>query len=78
MIRGIMSAELDYDLTQDQWEVLKALRLTAAIRRTLNQFIIERLVTLQLAAMADDGPVITDTGRKVLVRGSARLWDLAA
>ncbi|WP_213769358.1 hypothetical protein [Bradyrhizobium sp. dw_78] len=73
-----MSAELDYDLTQDQWEVLKALRLTAAIRRTLNQFIIERLVALQLAAMADDGPVITDTGRKVLVRGSARLWDLAA
>jgi hypothetical protein len=78
MIRGITSVELDYDLTQDQWEVLKALRLPAPKRRTLNPFIVERLVTFQLAAMTDDCPVITDKGRKVLVRGSSRLWDVAA
>ena len=73
-----MSVEPDYDLTPDQWEVLKALRLPAPKRRTLNQFILDRLVTFQLAAMIGDCPVITEKGRKVLVRGSSRLWDLAA
>jgi hypothetical protein len=73
-----MSVELEYDLTRDQWEVLKALRLPAPKRRILNRFIVERLVTLQLAAMSGDCPVITERGRKVLVRGSARLWDVAA
>jgi hypothetical protein len=78
MIREIMSVEPDYDLTQDQWEVLKALRLPAPKRRTLNRFIVERLVTFQLAAISGDCPVITEKGRKVLVRGSSRLWDVAA
>jgi hypothetical protein len=73
-----MSVELEYDLTPDQWEVLKALRLPAPKRRILNQFIVERLVTFQLAAITDDCPMITEKGRKVLVRGSARLWDVAA
>jgi hypothetical protein len=73
-----MSVELEYDLTPDQWEVLKALRLPAPKRRILNQFIVERLVTFQLAAISDDCPMITEKGRKVLVRGSARLWDVAA
>jgi hypothetical protein len=72
MIRGRMSVEPDYELTQDQWEVLKALRLPAPKRRSLNRFIVERLVTFQLAAMNGDCPVITE------VRGSARLWDVAA
>jgi hypothetical protein len=44
----------------------------------LNQFGIENLVALQLAAMIDDCPVITARGRSVLLRGSPRLWDLAA
>jgi hypothetical protein len=73
-----MSAEFDQDLTPDQWEVLKALRLPAPRRRTLDRFVVERLVGLQLAAMSDDYPVITPQGRKVLVRGSSRLWDVAA
>lgn len=77
-IRGTMNAELDYDLTQAQWEVLKALRLPASKRRALNRFIAERLIALQLARMTDDCPVLTEKGRKVLVRGSSRLWDLAA
>src|SRR6202012_2139957 len=73
-----MSVEPDYDLTQDQWEVLKALRVPAPKRRTLNRFIVERLVAFQLAAISGDCPVITEKGRKVLVRGSSRLWDVAA
>ncbi|SDT03807.1 hypothetical protein [Bradyrhizobium canariense] len=73
-----MNAEFDHDLSQDQWEALKALRLPASKRRALNRFIVERLVALQLATIADDCPVITEKGRKVLVRGSSRLWDVAA
>jgi hypothetical protein len=73
-----MNAELDHDLTQEQWEALKALRLPAPKCRTLNRFIVERLIALQLAGMTDDCPVLTEKGRKVLVRGSSRLWDVAA
>jgi len=54
-----MNAEFDYDLTPDQWETLKALRLPAAQRRILNRFVV-------------------DKGRSVLLRGSPRLWDVAA
>jgi hypothetical protein len=75
---SIMSADFDHDLTPDQWEVLKALRLPAARSRALNRFAVESLIGLQLAAMIDDDPVITPQGRKVLVRGSSRLWDVAA
>jgi len=35
-------------------------------------------VTLQLATMTDDCPIITPKGRSVLLRGSPRLWDVAA
>jgi len=73
-----MNAEFDYDLTPDQWETLKALRLPAAQRRILNRFVIESLVALQLAATTDDCPIITPKGRSVLLRGSPRLWDVAA
>jgi hypothetical protein len=73
-----MNAELDFDLTQEQWEALKALRLPASKRRTLNRFIVERLIALQLARMTDNCSVLTEKGRKVLVRGSSRLWDVAA
>jgi hypothetical protein len=73
-----MNAEFDYDLTPDQWEALKTLRLPAPRGRLLNQFVVANLVALQLAAVIDESPVITPRGRKVLVRGSSRLWDLAA
>jgi hypothetical protein len=72
-----MSVESDYDLTPDQWEALKALRAPA--RLASSRSALEQLVALQLAAIDDDGrPVITLMGRKVLVRGSSRLLDLAA
>jgi hypothetical protein len=73
-----MSAEFDYDLTADQWEALKALRLPAAKRRIQNRLVIDRLVALELATVVNDCPVLTEKGRKVLVRGSSRLWDVAA
>lgn len=73
-----MSAEYDFDLTPNQWEVLKALRLPASKRRVQSRFVIDGLVALQLAAIADDGPRLTEMGRKVLVRGSSRLLDLVA
>jgi hypothetical protein len=71
-----MSVESDYDLTPDQWEALKALRAPA--RLASSRFALEQLVALQLAAMDDGRPVMTSEGRKVLVRGSSRLLDLAA
>ena len=73
-----MNAEIDYELTPEQWEALKALRLPARERRLSNRFAIETLIALQLAAMADDHAVITPKGRSVLLRGSPRLWDVAA
>ena len=73
-----MNAEMDYDLTPDQWEILKALRAPAAERRGLIRSAVDYLVALGLAAMTADRPVITRKGRSVLLRGSPRLWDVAA
>jgi hypothetical protein len=73
-----MNAEIDYDLTPDQWEALKALRTPAAGRRVLNRFVVEQLIALRLAAGTGDCPAITPEGRRVLLRGSPRLWDVAA
>ena len=74
-----MNAELDYDLTPEQWEALKALRIPATERRMLNAPVLAQLVALGLAEMRDGSPVITPWGRKVLIRGSLRLLlDVAA
>ena len=73
-----MNTEIDYDLTPDQWEALKALRLPALRRGILNRSVVKTLIALQLAAMRDDDSVITPKGRSVLLRGSPRLWDVAA
>jgi hypothetical protein len=72
-----MNTEFDYDLTPDQWEALKALRLPAAERRVRDRLVVS-LTALKLAAVTSDGPVITPKGRSVLLRGSPRLWDVAA
>jgi hypothetical protein len=73
-----MNLEFDYDLTRDQWETLKALRLPAAERGILDRRTVARLVTLLLAAPTGDHPTMTSKGRNVLLRGSPRLWDVAA
>jgi hypothetical protein len=73
-----MNAEFDYDLTPDQWEVLKALRTPVSKFSTLSRQVIRDLIALQLVTTDENVPVITHRGRKVLVRGSSRLWDVAA
>jgi hypothetical protein len=70
--------DADIDLTPDQWEALKALRVPAPQGRAKNRFVIEGLVALQLAEVIGDSPVLTPKGRSVLLRGSPQLWDLAA
>ena len=73
-----MNTELDYDLTPDQWETLKSLRTPTAIQRRSGRHVVESLVALELAALAGDFALITTKGRKVLIRGSSRLLDVAA
>jgi hypothetical protein len=73
-----MSAEIDYDLMPGQWEALKEIRVPALNGRALNRSVVEQLVALQLAEINDGRPVITPKGRSVLLRGSPRLWDVAA
>jgi len=73
-----MNAEFDYDLTPEQWEMLKALRAPAPKAHALNRFVVGSLVALRLAEMVEGRPALTPTGRSVLLRGSPRLLDLAA
>jgi hypothetical protein len=74
-----MHDEFDYDLTPGQWEALKAVRTSTARLPQISRYAVESLVALGLVAMNGDAPVITQTGRKVLIRGSSRLLlDLAA
>lgn len=73
-----MNDEIDHNLTPDQWETLKALRGPTSRLSALNHFVLEDLIALGLAAASDNMPVITPKGRKVLIRGSSRLWDVAA
>ena len=70
--------KIDYNLTPDQWETLKALRMPTSRLSVLNQFVLGDLVALGLAAVSEAMPVITPKGRKALIRGSSRLWDVAA
>jgi hypothetical protein len=73
-----MNTELDYNLTQDQWETLKALRHGAPERSRLSRFALDQLIELGLAGVDDDLPLITAKGRSVLLRGSPQLLDVAA
>ncbi len=73
-----MSAEFDLDLTQQQWETLKALRSGAPRQSAPNRLVLEQLVALGLAAVDDGLPLITAKGRSVLLRGSTQLLDLAS
>jgi hypothetical protein len=73
-----MNTEIDYNLTPDQWEALKAVRLTESPSTISNRIALEELIALRLAAIVNNGPALTPRGRKVLIRGSSRLWDVAA
>ncbi|MFT4115117.1 hypothetical protein [Bradyrhizobium sp.] len=73
-----MNIDVDFDLSPDQWEALKALRNPASNGRLSKAYLLEGLVKLGLVAIDDGVPAMTATGRKVLVRGSCRLLDLVA
>ena len=73
-----MRAELDNDLTREQWETLKALRGGVPQGRALNRFVLDQLVALALAGVDGGIPRITAKGRSVLLRGSPQLLDLAS
>lgn len=73
-----MDDEIDYDLSTGQWETLKTLRAPASRLSAISRIVLEDLVALGLVSMRDDLPVITRQGRKTLIRGSSRLWDVAA
>jgi hypothetical protein len=73
-----MNADIDVDLPSPLWETLKALRTPASDHRDLNRSALHELVGLELAAISAGHPMITPRGREVLLRGSPRLWDVAA
>ncbi|MBR0826306.1 hypothetical protein JQ596_12220 [Bradyrhizobium manausense] len=73
-----MNDDVDYDLSPDQWEALKALRHHLSRNRHVKAYMVEDLAKLGLVAISEGLPLLTPTGRKVLVRGSCRLLDLAA
>ena len=73
-----MSNDVDFDLSPDQWEALRALRNPVPNGRLTKAYVVEGLVKLGLVVVCDGVPVMTPNGRKVLVRGSCRLLDLAA
>ena len=73
-----MSNDVDVDLSADQWEALRALRNPVSNGRLSKAYLMEGLIMLGLVAVNDGVPAMTPTGRKVLVRGSCRLLDVAA
>jgi hypothetical protein len=73
-----MNANVDFDLSSTQWETLKALRNAASEHRDLHHFALQELIAFELAALSGGRPMLTPKGREVVLRGSPRLWDVAA
>jgi hypothetical protein len=73
-----METEFDPELAPDQWEALKALRAPALAPGRANPFLLKQLIALELAAISDGLPRITPIVRRVLIRGSSSLLDVAA
>ncbi len=73
-----MTNDVDFELSPDQWEVLRVLRNPVSNGRLSKAYLLEGLVKLGLVIVNDGMPAMTPIGRKVLVRGSCRLLDVAA
>jgi hypothetical protein len=73
-----MSNDVDFDLSPDQWETLRALRNPVSNGRLSKAYLLDSLVNLGLVVVNEGVPAMTPAGRKVLVRGSCRLLDLVA
>ena len=74
----IMTTETDYQLSEPQWETLRALRPSSAPLGRLNRYVLDQMVVMGLVAMSGETPVLTPAGRAAVLRGCPRLWDLAA
>jgi hypothetical protein len=70
-----LDAEIDFPLDRSQWETLKALGAPDPRRWRVHDPAIETLVAAKLAEIHEGRAVLTAEGRKVVVRGSPRLWD---
>ena len=70
--------EFSADLTNDQWDTLRAIRPAVSPAKKLNGYILQQLSALDLVTLTDTAPLLTTKGRAVMLRGSPRLWDLAA
>jgi hypothetical protein len=73
-----MDDEIDYGLSSGQWETLKTLRGPVSRPSAISRTVLKDLIALGLVSMSDGLPLITRRGRKALIRGSSRLWDVAA
>lgn len=73
-----MNDDFDFDLSPDQWAALRTLRNPVANHRLSKAYLVDSLVKLGLVVIDDGVPTMTPIGRKVLLRGSCRLLDLAA
>ena len=73
-----MNDDFELDLSPDQWAALRMLRNPVANNRLSKAYLVDSLVKLGLVVIEDGVPAMTPFGRKVLVRGSCRLLDLAA
>jgi hypothetical protein len=73
-----MTAQLDQDLAPSHWEALKALRTAGTELRGSERLAVPELVERGLAKLEQGRARITAEGRHVLLRGSPRLWDVAA
>jgi hypothetical protein len=68
----------EFDLSAIQWDVLKTLRTPTADLRGVRGAVAQQLAELGLAAVIDGRAMLTRRGRDVVLRGSPRLWDVAA
>lgn len=73
-----MTIDIDQHLTPLQWDALKALRAPGRSGEVVEIGALAELLALGLATLSQGSPGITKAGRAVLLRGSPRLWDLAA
>jgi hypothetical protein len=73
-----MEAEIGDLLTIAQWDALRALRSPGLVSAGPTQAMLRGLGDLDLIAFVEGRPILTPLGRKVMLRGSARLWDVAA
>jgi hypothetical protein len=66
----------DIELTPQQWEALKAVGSPLPLRRPIDPSVLAQLIATELAHHDRGRAVLTGKGRRVVVRGSPRLWDL--